>query len=287
VWFPTGGLGASEAAELAGLVEDLGYSALWVAEHTGRDPFAHVAFLATATTELVFATGVASIFHRHPGVMAQAANTLAEQTGGRFVLGIGVSHGPIVTGMRGLEWSKPVETMASYLDSMDAARYDARAPAEPPLRLLAALGPRMLALAAARTDGAHPYWTTPDHTAAARETLGPDKLLCVEQKIVLSTDAEAARRTAAASAALYAPFPNYRNSWKRQGFSDEEIDEPSTRFIDGVVAWGDEAAVRRRVREHYDAGASHVCIQPLDPERPGRVTRAPLEALAPALRELA
>src|SRR5690606_7234842 len=158
-------------------------SALWLPDTIGRDPFAHIAHLAHATKTLVFATGIASIFHRHAGPMKQAALTVAEQTDGRFVLGIGVSHAPFVAGVRGLDYSKPLTRMREYLAAMDNAPYGGPQPAEPPPRLLAALGPKMLELAASQADGAHPYWTTPEHTAQAREILGPDKLLCVEQKV--------------------------------------------------------------------------------------------------------
>lgn len=144
----------------------------------------------------------------------------------------------------------------------------------------------MLELSAELTDGAHPYWTTPDHTAEARAVLGPDKLLCVEQKIVLSTDAELARTVARTSIDVYADLPNYRNSWKRQGYSEEEIQTRDTRFVDGVVAWGDEEAIAKRVREHYDAGATHVCVQPLDAANGRGVDIDALWRLAPVLGSL-
>jgi probable F420-dependent oxidoreductase len=274
-------MSAAEAAEAAARIESLGYSALWLPDTVGRDPFAHIAHLAHATSTLVLATGIASIFHRHPGPMKQVALTLAEQTGGRFVLGLGVSHAPMVAGLRQLDWSKPLTQMREYLAAMDSAPYGARPPATEPPRLLAALGPRMLELAATAADGAHPYWTTPEHTAEARQVLGPDKLLCVEQKVVLGTDAAAARDAAAGALAVYAGLPNYRNNWLRLGFTDDEIDQRADRFVDAVVAWGSEDAVRARVRAHYDAGADHVCIQPLSTEGLGVLDWHALEALAP------
>ncbi|MEO5723710.1 MAG: LLM class flavin-dependent oxidoreductase, partial [Ilumatobacteraceae bacterium] len=154
-------------------------------------------------------------------------------------------------------------------------------PANPVPRLLAALGPKMLALAAEHADGAHPYWTTPEHTAEARRILGPDKLLCVEQKVVLSTDAAAARAAAITAIGVYAALPNYRNNWLRLGFTDDEIEQRADRFVDGVVGWGDEAAVRARVQAHYDAGASHVCIQPLSVDGPREIDWHAFEALSP------
>ncbi len=282
VWFFTDGLAAAQAAEFAERIETLGYSALWLPETVGRDPFAHIAHLGNHTSSLLFATGIANIFHRHPGVMKQAANTLAEQTDGRFLLGLGVSHAPLVEGLRKLDYSRPRSQMRHYLEAMDASPYRGPRPAEPPPRLLGALGPRMLELAGELGDGAHPYFTTPKHTARARQTLGPDKLLCVEQKVVLDTDADRARQTANTAIDLYAGLPNYRNNWIRLGFDDDVIERREDHFVDAVVAWGDEQALRERVQAHYDAGATHVCIQPLGAQARGDVEWRVLEALAPA-----
>lgn len=281
VWYFTDAMTAGESAEFAQRVESLGYSTLWLPDTIGRDPFAHIAWLASQTDTLQFATGIANIFHRHPGPMMQVANTLAEQSAGRFVLGLGVSHGPLVAGLRGLDYSTPLSKMRDYLAAMDASPYGGRAGAEPPLRLLAALGPKMLELSRDAADGAHPYWSTPEHTAQARQILGPDKLLCVEQKVVLSTDVEAARAAADAALGMYANLPNYRNNWLRLGYTDDEIDRRDPRFVDAVVAWGDEAAVRARIDAHYDAGADHVCIQPLSVEGPLTLDWHALEVLAP------
>lgn len=281
VWTPTDGMSIGEAAETAARIEALGFSTLWLPDTVGRDPFAHIAYLATQTSTLQFATGIANIFHRHPGPMMQVANTLAEQTGGRFVLGLGVSHGPMVAGLRGLDYSKPLTTMRNYLAGMDASPYGSPKPEEPFIRLLAALGPKMLELSATAADGAHPYFTTPEHTALAREAIGPDKLLCVEQKVVLSTDAAVARETANAAIGIYAGLPNYRNNWIRIGFSDDEIEQRADRFVDHIVPWGDEEAIRAAVQAHYDAGADHVCVQPLSTTDRRRPDWNALEALAP------
>lgn len=281
VWFFTDRMSASEAAEAAARIEQLGYSALWLPETVGRDPFAHLAHLATATTSLVLATGIANIFHRHPGPMKQAALTLAEQTGGRFVLGMGVSHAPLVEGLRKLDYSRPLTQMRTYLEAMDASPYGGPEPEAPP-RLLGALGPRMLELARDGADGAHPYFATPEHTRRAREVLGADKLLCVEQKLVLSTDAEQAREVARKAVTMYAGLPNYRNNWLRLGYTEEQIEHLDDAFVDDVVAWGDEAALRERVQAHYDAGATHVCVQPLSTGERGTLDWGALEALAPA-----
>ena len=281
VWYFTDAMSAGEAADTAGLIEGLGYSTLWLPDTVGRDPFAHIAWLASQTTTLNFATGIANIFHRHPGPMKQVANTLGEQTDGRFMLGLGVSHGPLVAGLRGLDYSKPLTQMREYLAAMDAQPFRGQKPADPVPVVLAALGPKMLELAGTETDGAHPYWTTPEHTAQAREIMGPDALLCVEQKICLSTDSAAARDAAKAAIAIYADLPNYRNNWLRLGFTEDEIEHRADRFIDAVVVWGDEDRVRAGIQAHYDAGATHVCIQPLSPEGPTVLDRHALEVLAP------
>jgi probable F420-dependent oxidoreductase len=261
-------MSAGAAAEAASRIESLGYSTLWVPETLGRDPFAHLAWLGSQTSTLRLATGIAGIFNREPGPMVQASNTVNEQTGGRLVLGLGVSHSPMVEGVRGLDYSKPLTKMREYLAAMDeaAGMYMAVRPTEPTPRLLAALGPKMLELSATAADGAHPYFTTPEHTAEARAAIGPDKLLCVEQKVILSTDAEAARAAAIAQIDIYANLPNYRNNWKRLGFSEDEIEQRDHRFVDHVIVWGDEDRVRAGIEAHFDAGADHVCIQPVSTE---------------------
>jgi len=281
VWKFTEAMTAGEAEAFAARIEALGYSALWLPETLGRDPFAHIAHLARGTSSLLFATGIASIFHRHPGAMQQAANTVAEQSNGRFVLGLGVSHAPFVVDLRRLDYSRPLTQMRAYLAAMDKAPYSAVPPAEPPTRILAALGPKMLELARDAADGAHPYFTTPEHTDAARRILGPDKLLCVEQKVVLSTDASTARDIARNWIGFSAGLPNYRNHWIRLGYSEADIDQRSDRFVDALVAWGTADAIRQRVQAHYDAGATHVCIQPLTADRTGPVDWECLESLAP------
>ncbi len=283
VWLFTETMSATEAAAFVRRIEDLGYGALWIPETFGRDPMAHASWLLASTERLVLATGIANIHHRHPGAMRQAQLTLAEQSDDRFILGMGVSHAPLVEGIRHLPYERPVATMRSYLEAMDASPYMAPEPGRPPLTLLAALGPKMLELAGELADGAHPYWTTPEHTATARGILGPDPWLCVEQKIVLTTDPDAARAAVDGALAMYADMPNYRNNWHRLGFGEEDIDGRSQRFIDALVPWGDVDAIRDRIQSHWDAGASHVCIQPLHPS--GEVAAVDwdaLEALAPA-----
>ena len=282
VWYFTDGMSASEAAEAAQRVEALGYSALWIPETVGRHPFAHAAWLLANTSELVVATGIASIYHREPGVTLAAQNTLAEQSGNRFLLGLGVSHKPMVEGVRGLAYGKPVATMRSYLEKMDASPYSGPKPDPAPPRVIAALGPKMLELARDACQGAHPYFTSPEHTAMARGVLGPDSWLCVEQKVILEEDPDKARELGRQTAQVYIGLPNYRNNWLRMGLEEADLEDGgSDRFIDATFAWGNAAAIRERMQAHYDAGASHVCIQPVHPEGAfGPLHWEALEALA-------
>lgn len=284
VWWFTETKTADDAAALAQRLESLGYGALWIPETMGRDPFAHAAMLFERTETLVIATGIANIFHRHPGAMKQAQQTLAEQSGNRFLLGIGVSHAPIVAGVRKLDYSRPLTQMRDYLEGMAASGYMAVGPSQEPKTLLAALGPKMLELASTAADGAHPYWTTPDHTEQARGALGPDKLLCVEQKVVLTEDATVARAAARQALAMYIDLPNYFKNWFRLGFTEDDLaDGGSDRLVDGLVAWGSLDRIEARLQAHTDAGADHVCIQPLHPDPASFGTPDPdaLEALAP------
>lgn len=282
VWYFTEGMSSAQSAEFAARIESLGYSALWVPDAMGRDPFVNCATLLGATSELIVATGIANIWLRHPNAMVQGALSLAEMSNDRFLLGIGVSHQPSVEGIQGIPFEKPLATMVDYLDKMTQAGWRGPKTDMAPV-VIAALGPKMLELARTATAGAHPYWTTPDHTAQAREILGPDALLCVEQKVCMTTDAEVARSKGAEQLAIYSRLPNYRNSWKRMGFTEEQIASNDPAFVDAVFAWGDADALHARVAAHYDAGATHVCIQPIHPgEERGAVDWDVLEALRPA-----
>lgn len=282
VWVAPEGLSGSAVTALGQRVEELGYSTLWVGETLGRDPFAQLAAIGAATSSLTLATGIANIYNRHPQVMQQGANTVAEQTGGRLILGLGVSSPAIVQRVRGIEYHKPLSFMRDYLEAMDNARYTSVAPPCEVPRVLAALGPKMLELAARRSLGAHPYNTTPAHTAWAREVLGTEPRLYVEQKVMLTSDAGLARETGAKVLKFYTRAPGYRNAWAKMGFDDQDIDGLSARFVDGLVAWGDLDAIEARLNEHAEAGASHICINPLHPNHgQGAVDDAVLAALAP------
>ena len=188
VWYFFDQLSSADAAAQAKRIEELGYGTLWIPETVGRNPMVLASWLLANTSTLNLATGIVNIYHREPGVTMAGQKSLAEQSGGRFLLGMGVSHKPLVEGVRGLDYGPPVATMRSYLESMASAPYAAVEPAEAPPTVIAALGPKMLELAASHCAGAHPYFSSPDHTRMAREIMGPDAMLCVEQKVILESD---------------------------------------------------------------------------------------------------
>jgi probable F420-dependent oxidoreductase len=274
---------SSQAQEIAAEIEEMGYGALWIPEMVGRESFVSSTLLLAGTRKLVVATGIASIYARDALCANSAWNTVSEAFPDRFLLGLGVSHEVMVSGLRGHDYSKPYSAMKAYLDAMDNGLFTASPPTSPPQKVLAALGPKMLELAAERTQGAHPYFIPVEHTAFARDIMGTRGWLCPEQAVVLETDPGTARGIARGHMAMYLTLPNYTNNLKRFGFTDEDFaDGGSDRLVDAIVAWGDEDAIAARVQAHHDAGADHVCIQVLPPDG----TSAPIEIwrrLAPVL----
>jgi len=268
-----------QAAELAAELEGLGYSALWIPD-VGGDLWTPLANLLAATSTATIATGILNLWMHTPEETARQHAELTAQHGPRFLCGIGISHRPFIDMVNEPgTYTKPIETMATYLDGLDAA--------ETPLaqddRVLAALGPRMLELARTRTAGTHPYLVTPELTKQAREGIGPDRLVASEQGVVLETDPDKARAIARLHLNTYLALPNYANNWKRQGFTDDDIaNGGSDRLVDALVVWGDESAIAKRVQEHRDAGADHVCIQVLTDD-PRAFGAEQWRALAPAL----
>ncbi|ORV81704.1 LLM class F420-dependent oxidoreductase [Mycobacterium interjectum] len=264
VWLPT----RSITPELAARIEALGYGAVWI----GGSPDADLAWVDPAlerTTSLQLATGIVNIWSAPAPAVAESYARIESAHPGRFLLGIGVGHRE-----RTEEYVKPYDALVGYLDALDAAMVPTSR------RVLAALGPRVLALAAQRSAGAHPYLTTPEHTAKAREQLGRSVFLAPEHKVVLSTDADEARAIGRQTADRYLGLSNYVNNWLRLGFTQEDVRKPgSDRLIDAVVAHGTPAAIARRLGEHCDAGADHVAVQVLGAPND--------EALVSALRELA
>ncbi|MAG30534.1 MAG: LLM class F420-dependent oxidoreductase [Deltaproteobacteria bacterium] len=289
----------SDAIEVAQRVERLGYSTLWIPMAMQRDLMVSASLLLANTENLIVATGIMPIFERAPAVMAAGQRTLDEQSGGRFLLGLGVSHPPIVEGMHGLVYGPPLTSMRNYLDAMDrgpdfsaflggdaageAAQDDAPVVQTGPPRVLGALGPKMLALARDRGQGAHPYFMPPEHTKEAREILGPDAWLCPEVKVVLESDPSKARAAGRAAGATNIALENYRKTWRKYGFEDTDFaDGGSDRLIDATVAWGKQADIEKFIQSHLDAGATQVCLQFVHPD--GMDAGLPweaIEALAP------
>jgi probable F420-dependent oxidoreductase len=257
-----------EAADAAVQLEGLGYTAAWLPD-VGGDVFAPLENLLAATSTMTVASGILNIwFHTTTDVGAWWKGLSADRRA-RMLLGIGISHGPLV----GERWSRPLAVMHEYLDGLDAAGVSREQ------RCVAALGPKMLEVARDRSAGAHPYLVTPEHTAFARSILG-DAGLFVEQGVVLNSNDREAREIARKALDGYTGLPNYVNNWKRFGLSDDDITTKSDRFVDALVAWGDADAINERIVAHHEAGADHVCIQVL---RDGGMTmdRRAWQALAP------
>ena len=270
---------AHETAAAAAEIESLGYSAMWIPD-VGGDVFGAAGNLLGATTTATIATGILNLWmHTAEETAAQHAE-LTAQHGPRFFVGIGISHARLINSVIEADaYQRPLAQTRAFLDALDAADV----PLAVEDRALAALGPKMLALAAARTAGVHPYLVTPEHSRVARQAVGPEAVVAVEQGVILETDQQRARQIARTNLVRYLELPNYTNNWKRLGFTDEDIaDGGSDRLIDALVVWGDEATIAKRVQEHRDAGASHVCIQVLT-ENPRALALDEWRILAPAL----
>lgn len=255
---------AGAARQVAREIEAAGYGALWIGEAYGREVLTMAGILLAATERIVVATGIANLWGRDAMTMANAGRTLAEAWPNRFVLGVGVSHRPLVD-RRGHDYNDPVARTQAYLEAMRQAPYRAPAPELDPLVVVGALGDRMLRVTAAHADGAHPYLVTPAHTAHAREVLGRDRVLAPEQAFVLSEEPATARATARAHLATYLGLDNYVRSLRRQGFADVDLtDGGSDHLVDALVAWGRTDRIVARMCAHRDAGADHVAAHPLE-----------------------
>jgi probable F420-dependent oxidoreductase len=268
---------AGEVAEAAAELEELGYSALWIPD-VGGDVFGAVERLMSATRVASIATGILNLWKHSAEETAEAHDRLTTSYGDRFLVGIGVSHAVLIDADEPGRYRKPLAAMGSFLDGLDAAPIPLVASG----RVLAALGPRMLELARDRAGGAHPYNVTPEHTALARDALGPSALLLPEQMVALTTDADQARSIGRDNLSHYMGLPNYTNNLRRLGFGDGDFaDGGSARLIDALVAWGSPDAIAARVQEHHAAGADHVCVQVLGVS--DRFPRPEWRELAPAL----
>lgn len=244
-----------EGRDAAAELEQLGFETVWIPGGVDSEVLGSLDPLLDATSSLNLATGILNIWKHEPADLAAWWEDQASTRQARILLGLGVSHGPII----GDDWKRPAAKMRAFLDELDAAGMSSDRVC------LAALGPKMLALAAERTAGAHPFIVSPRHTAFAREVMGPGALLAPEQGVVLEADPDKAREIARGVLQQYAQLPNYANSWRRDGFSDTEIERLDDRLVDALIAWGDLDAIAARVEEHCDAGADHVCLQVVGP----------------------
>jgi probable F420-dependent oxidoreductase len=267
----------AEAAEAAAELDQLGFSALWIPD-VGGPVLDSVDHLLSSTKRAVIATGILNLWMHDPSDVAARYASLTATHGERFLLGIGVSHAPLIDAQEAGRYRKPLAATRAFLDAIDATEQ----PVPAANRVLAALGPKMLTLAATRARGAHPYLTTPDHTHKAREVLGQGPLLLPEQAVLLTDDRAAARAVGTDWLRTYLALPNYANNLLRSGFTEDDLATVSDRLFDAIIAWGDEDAIVRRVNEHRDAGADHVCVQALTAD-PLRFPRDQWRRLAAAL----
>ncbi|MBX9608769.1 MAG: LLM class flavin-dependent oxidoreductase [Gammaproteobacteria bacterium] len=261
----------TEGMDVAGVeafalrLEALGYDGLWVPEVSGREPVALAAHLLARTTRLNVGIGVANVYVRDYVAAAQARQTLAELSGGRFWLGLGVSH-PVLVEPRGHRFLPPARALRDYLRGIHATRPDGPRSSRPAPIICAAHGPKLLELVREHADGAFCLNQPPEHTAWARTIIGPDKKLCVVVRTCLESDPVLARRHARNALNFYVGLPAYHRAWQRAGFEPGDfVDGGSDRLIDAIIAWGDAAAIRARIQAHIDAGASEICLYPINP----------------------
>ena len=267
----------TEAAEAAAELDELGFPALWIPD-VGGPVLDSVDNLLSATKRTVIATGILNLWMHDPIEVADRYATLTETHGERFLLGIGVSHAPLIDSKEPGLYRKPLAATKAFLDGLDSAAQ----PVPVANRVLAALGPKMLQLSATRAGGAHPYLVTPEHTHTAREVLGDGPMLLPEQTVMLTDDREQARAVGADWLRSYLALPNYANNLLRSGFTEDDVASVSDRLFDAIIAWGDEDAILARVAEHRAAGADHVCVQVITAD-PTEFPREQWRRLAAAL----
>ena len=271
----------AETRDLARKIERLGYGALWFPQESGREAFSFASYLLSQTDRLVVGTGVAMAFAYEPFAVAGAARTLGELFGDRFILGLGVSN-KVYNARRGFGYERPVAFMRDYLAKMKDAPYEApKAPHSAPI-VIAALMPTMLRLAASETNGTLTYLTTTEQVARYRTAVGPHPWICAVQVVVLESDAATARRRAREYLHPYLDIGHYSERWSGLGFVEADFTNAgSDRLVDAIVAWGDEARIRQRVADQFAAGATHVCMIPLNPRGGRRPDERAIDALAP------
>lgn len=267
----------AEAADAAAELDGLGLAALWIPD-VGGPVLDSVDSLLAATERTVIATGILNLWMHEPAEVAARYATLTDTHGERFLLGIGVSHAPLIDSKEPGRYRKPLAATKAFLDGLDSAAQ----PVPTANRVLAALGPKMLQLSATRAAGAHPYLVTPDHTRTAREVLGEGPLLLPEQTVVLTDSRDEASAIGKDWLRSYLALPNYANNLLRSGFTEDDVSSVSDRLFDAIIAWGDEDAIKRRVAEHHAAGADHVCVQVITAD-PQEFPREQWRRLAAAL----
>lgn len=268
----------AKSQEAAAEIDEMGFGTVWLPEAVGREAFASSALILSATKNIKVATGIASIAARTAHSMQAGWKTLSEAFPGRFVLGLGVSHSHMVTKLHKLSYDKPYSNMVEYLDVMDKSPFAAAPPQGPMYRMIGALGPKMLQLSAERGVGAHPYFTTPQHTAEARALLGPKPLIAPEIAVIFENDKDKARESARKYMGTYTRLPNYANNLMRLGFTQDDVTNQSDKLVDEIVTRGGLDKIAARIKEHHDAGANHVCVQV--------ITHDPLELPMAGWREL-
>lgn len=277
VWYAADALSIEQWRDFVQHIERLGYDTLWYSEARGFESMALGSFLLSCGESIKVGSSIANIYARDAFASRCGLQTLSAISSNRYILGLGVSHVPLVEGVRGHSYRKPVSTMRNYLGQMytDQSDHD-----QWPV-MLGALGPKMLELSGQMTRGALPYNVTPQHTRRAREILGADKWLVVEQKVCLQTDPSTARSLARENLDRYMALPNYRNNWLALGFDSNDLDHGgSDRFLDAMVVWGDEKTIHNRISEHFDAGADQVCLQPVHESADVDAAKNTLEALS-------
>ncbi len=281
VWYAADKLSIEQWRDFVGCVESLGYDALWYSEARGFESMSLASFLLGQTSTLKIGSSIANIYARDAFASRSGLHTLSEISNDRFILGLGVSHVPMVVGVRGHEWGKPVTTMRRYLNDLYDDNPDGPSNVDRWPVMLGALGPKMLELSAQMTRGALPYNVTPEHTARASSILGKNKWLVVEQKVCLQTDPSVARALARQELERYMGLTNYRNNWFSLGFTEQDLEHGgSDRFLDAMVVWGDEATIHRRLNEHTQAGATQVCLQPVHEVGDVAAAKRTLQALS-------
>jgi probable F420-dependent oxidoreductase len=268
---------ADEVADAAAELEELGFTALWIPD-IGGPVLESVERLLASTKRAIIATGILNLWLHEPSDVADRYASLTQTHGERFLLGIGCSHAPLIDSKQPGRYRKPLAATKAFLDALDAAGR----PVPVENRVLAALGPKMLELSATRSRGAHPYLVTPDYTRQAREALGDGPSLLPEQTVVLTDSRDDARAIGTDWLRAYLALPNYANNLLRSGFTQDDLDSASDRLFDAIIAWGDEEAIVRRINEHKQAGADHVCVQALTAD-PREFPRDQWRRLAAAL----